>query len=112
VYLRFHGSSPHEWRAEDGTEGQVQADVLVVLVGEEYTATPPSGVVGTPVPATETVGSGDAYVFAYGRVWQGTWERDAFDEPFVLLNEDGTTAVVPPGVPWVSIFPDIGSIEF
>ena len=112
VYLRFHGSSPHEWRAEDGTRGQVQADVLVILVGEEYTATPPSGVVGTPVPATETVGSGDAYVFAYGRVWQGTWERDDFDGAFRLLNDDGSAAVVPPGVPWVSIFPDTGSIDF
>ena len=110
-YLRFYGNTPHRWRAEDGTEGQVSADVLVTLTGRAYTATPPSGV-GTPVPATETVGSGRARVFAYGLVWVGTWERDEIDEPFRLISDDGSVAVVPPGVPWVSILPDIATLTY
>ncbi|HEX5630572.1 MAG TPA: DUF3048 domain-containing protein [Acidimicrobiia bacterium] len=110
-YLRFNGSSPHRWRARDGSEGQVSVDVLVTLTGHAYTATPPSGV-GTPVPATETVGSGKARVFAYGLVWEGTWERSGIDQPFQLFSADGTVAVVPPGVPWVSILPDIATLTY
>ena len=110
-YLRFYGTTPHLWRAEDGTEGQVSADVLVTLTGRAYTAAPPSGV-GTPVPATDTVGSGRARVFAYGLVWVGTWERDEIDEPFRLISDDGSVAVVPPGVPWVSILPDIATLTY
>ncbi len=36
---------------------------------------------------------------------EGTWERDAVDEPFRLFDADGNPAVVPPGVPWISVFP-------
>jgi hypothetical protein len=111
-YLRFNGTTPHLWRAEDGTEGQISADVLVTLTGRAYTAAPPSGVTGTPVPATDTVGSGRARVFAYGLVWVGIWERDGINEPFRLISDDGSVAVVPPGVPWVSILPDIATLTF
>ena len=89
-----------------------RADVLVTLTGRAYTAAPPSGVAGTPVPATDTVGSGRARVFAYGLVWVGSWERDGIDEPFRLISDDGSVAVVPPGVPWVSILPDIATLTY
>jgi hypothetical protein len=112
VYTRFNGSQPHNWRAADGNTGQVTADVLVVIKAVRYTAGPPSGVVGDPVPALDTIGQGEALVFAYGRVWQGTWERDAITEPFRLFNADGSAAAVPPGVPWVSIFPSGRDLDY
>ncbi len=111
-YTRWNGDTPHTWVASDGSTGQIAVDVLVVLTGVRYTAGPPAGVDGDPVPAVDTIGSGQALVFAYGVVWQGTWERDAITEPFRLLNTDGTPAVVPPGVPWVSIFPGGRDINF
>lgn len=111
VYTRWNGSRPHNWVAADGTTGQITADVLVVLEGTLYTARPASGS-GDPVPATETIGTGDAMVFAFGRVWQGTWSREDITDPFTLRDADGTVVVVPAGVPWVSIFPSGRDISF
>ena len=36
------------------------------------------------------------FVCAAGRVWQGSWERDAIDETFRLGDSEGNDAVVPP----------------
>jgi hypothetical protein len=43
-------------------------------------------------------------------MWQGTWERDNMSDPFTLVSADGTTAVVPAGLSWTSVFPDDRSI--
>lgn len=103
-YLRWHDGQPHEWVDEDGNRGQISADVLVVLQGTLYTAYDPAGQ-GSGVPATETIGSGPAYVFAGGTVVEGTWARDSAEEQFVLTGADGQPMTVPVGMPWVSVFP-------
>ncbi|HLA66776.1 MAG TPA: DUF3048 domain-containing protein [Acidimicrobiia bacterium] len=105
TYLRETGGKKNSTVDRQGNLTQINADVLVVLTGDETVAYPPTGVSGSGVPETDTVGSGSAYVFARGRMWQGTWERSAIGDPFTLLNADGTEAVVPAGFPWISIFP-------
>ena len=105
-YTRWYGSAPHNFRTESGEIGQLSVDVLVILEGREYTASPLLPNDGTPVPATETTGQGNAWVISRGGVWTGTWEREEITDQFTLLNSDGTEAVVPPGVPWVSIYPE------
>jgi len=102
-YTRWYGTTPHVYVTESGEAGQVSADVLVILTGREYTASPL--IDGTPVPATETTGHGNAWVISRGGVWTGTWEREEITDQFRLLNPDGSEAVVPAGIPWVSIFP-------
>ncbi len=112
-YYRYEGSREHTWiSGRDGTPHQVAVDVLVVLVGQRYTAYPPAGVSGSPVPATDTEGSGNAYIFFDGTVMRGTWQRDGIGQMFHLTAEDGTTMSVPPGKPWVSIFPDSRTLDF
>ncbi|MBI5158253.1 MAG: DUF3048 domain-containing protein [Acidimicrobiia bacterium] len=103
-YTRWHGTTPQEYETIDGARGKIAADVLVILAGDEYTAFPPAD--GTPVPETGTTGSGAAWVISRGGMWTGTWERTGITDQFRLLNADGTEAVVPAGIPWVSIFPD------
>ena len=101
-YLRWEGSSEHRWISRDGQSGgQLSADVLVILVGRQYAA---SGG-GKTLPATETTGSGQAYVFYEGRVMSGDWTRASVGDPFTLTADDGTAMTVPPGRPWVQIFP-------
>ena len=95
----------------DGTPEQIAVDVLVILVGHRYTAYPPAGVSGSAVPATDSVGSGNAYILYGGTVWRGTWRRDDIGESFQLVGDDGTTMTVPPGVPWVSLFPDSRTLD-
>jgi hypothetical protein len=104
-YLRFEGTMAHEWVDGAGGEGQLAFDVLVVIEGRQYLASPPAGTGRSSVPAIETVGSGRLLVFAEGLVLEGTWERDSVDESFRFFDADGNAAVVPPGVPWISVFP-------
>ena len=60
--------------------------LIVVLVGHRYTAYPPAGVSGSAVPATDSVGSGNAYILYNGTVQRGTWRRDDIGESFHLLH--------------------------
>jgi hypothetical protein len=96
-YLRTDDGRQQIWRDRSGDEGSLAFDVLVVLAGNQYN--------DKNVPAIETVGSGTLLIFADGRVLQGTWRRDAIDQPYQLFDADGNPTVVPPGVPWISIFP-------
>lgn len=131
-YLRFNGSTPHNYLAppsdeEDDEEGeetestettqpevlepQIAADTLVVLTAPKYWASSSSGA-GSAVPALDTVGSGTAYVFFEGNVVEGTWERASADERFELALSDGAPIVVPAGRLWISIFPSNQSVTW
>ena len=96
--------------AQDGTTGQISADTLVIIFAHRYTAYPPS--TGTPVPAMETVGSGKVVVFHGGESEEGTWSRDSMNDVFQLSRPDGSILTVPPGIPWISIFPDTLNAEW
>ncbi len=104
-YLRFIGDQPHNWVDADANEGQVAFDVVVVIMGRRYTASPPSGN-GSSVPATETTGTGQAFVFADGGVLEATWERPEITDPFTLTGADGAPVVLAPGRLWIAVFPD------
>jgi hypothetical protein len=111
-YLRFGDGAPHNWRDVDGNEDQVAFDTLLVLEARQYTARPSGGQSGKPVPALDTVGSGDATLFYGGGALPATWQRDTMEEPFDLRLADGTPVVLPPGRLWVSVFPDAGSLSW
>jgi hypothetical protein len=87
----------------EGTETRISAPVLVALYVEQYTAMPPPGWGGSGLPSSQTVGTGTAYVFADGKVVEGTWERASETEWFSLTTPDGSTLAVPPGKAWVSL---------
>ena len=112
VYKRWANDSEHEWVDIDGERGQVEAEVLVVLSVRPYIANVPSGFSGSAVPAVDSVGSGDAWIFSKGRAWLGTWERDSASEPFRLLDEFGHPANVPAGRLWVSLYPNTQTFQF
>ena len=87
-------------------EEPIGVPVLVALYVEQYTASPPSGVSGTNLPASRTTGAGKAYVFADGRVAEGTWTRETETEWFKLTDANDEILLVPPGKVWVSLVPD------
>lgn len=103
-YLRFNASEPHLWVTADGAIGQVSADTIVIMMARRYTASPNGQ--GTPVPALETVGSGEAMIIHDGEYVTGTWTRESDLEPFLLLDEGGDEIQVPAGKLWMAIFPD------
>ena len=98
TWLRTLGGNVSNWRTEDGLEGQVGFPVLVALFMEQYS-------VGN-LPASRTAGTGLAYVFAEGKVVEGTWQRDDITQWFRLIDMNGNTIQVPPGQVWISLVPD------
>jgi hypothetical protein len=94
----------------EGERSQIQTDTLVVLFATRYTASPTGA--GTSVPAMETVGSGRVLVFSGGQMRAGSWSRSSFEDPFALATGDGEVLTVPPGRPWISVFPDNRSITW
>ena len=105
-YLRTHNGVVHEAQGREGDAQRIAVEVLVVLAGEFHTEFPPAGNDGSAVPTTDTLGSGPAWIFARGAMWEGTWERAEYTDEFTLKNADGTTAGAPAGFSWVSIFPE------
>lgn len=90
---------------EEGNENPIGVPVLVALYVDQYTACPGSGVSGSCVPSSDTTGSGDAFIFANGRVVEGVWERDSETEWFTLTDPDGAALTVPAGKVWLSLVP-------
>lgn len=102
-YERTTNGVEHSWIDRDGAETTISTDVLVVLHSRTYLAQPPPG--GGPARAVESIGSGDAWVFANGRVVSGSWSRPTATDTFELTDEDGDPMPVPPGRVWLSLFP-------
>lgn len=112
TYWRSIDGGDSNWIDPEGEVERISADVLIAIVGEQYTASPPAGSGGSSVPATSTTGTGDFHVFADGQVISGTWEREDAAEPFTLTTADGEELLVPAGWPWISVVPSTGGVEW
>jgi hypothetical protein len=109
-YLRWMGDKPSEHVDEEGETGQLNADVLIVLFADRYTAQAPAG--GSSVPAMNTVGRGEALIFADGRVIAGFWSRQSTGDLIELTDEDGEPMAVPPGRSWISLVPTNRNVKY
>ena len=111
TYERFNGDEPHTWVDKAGNTGQVSTQTIVTIVGTKHMSHSPNGK-GTSVPTTETVGSGDAYVFTSGTVIMAAWERVSYEDPIHLTATDGTDLVLAPTRIWIAIFPDDAALTW
>ena len=108
-YMRLAGGVAHEWRSREGDRtGQISADVLVVLMAERYTACPQGE--GSCVPAWDTVGENRAIIFAEGSYSEGRWSRERAADWFTITDRQGNRISVPPGKPWIMIYPDTADV--
>jgi hypothetical protein len=90
AYLRVQDGTPHV----DGDDVQLAvANVIVLEV--EYT--------NTYSPSAKTIGSGKAYVFTNGVVYEGTWERSVRTDPWVLRDSAGAVIKLSPGRTFVEV---------
>lgn len=106
LWLRSASGADSNWRDQDGTTGRLSFPVMVALAVSQYTARPPSGVAGKPLPSSDVTGSGKAYVFADGKAVEGTWERESDDVWFTLRDDAGEIIPVPTGQAWISLVPN------
>lgn len=95
---------------ESGHGGQLEYDVLVVLKGEQSIRFPPEWSTKAATPQTQTLGENQMLIFYQGRVLEGTWERSGFTDAYLLFDNEGNPVTVPPGLPWISIFPDNSTV--
>jgi Protein of unknown function (DUF3048) N-terminal domain/Protein of unknown function (DUF3048) C-terminal domain len=102
VWLRTLATDESNTVTEDGEESQIGFPVLIAMYVEQAS-------VGD-LPTSRTTGQGLVYVFADGKVVQGTWQRDDIDEWFTLADNDGEQILVPPGQVWISLVPNSAGI--
>ncbi len=103
TWLRTADGQESNWVTEDGEEGRIGFPVLVALYTEQYRHSPPGR--GKALPSSLTTGSGEAFVFADGRVVKGTWERATEKDWFTLTDSSGKVIPVPVGKAWISLVP-------
>lgn len=111
-WLRTGYGNESTYRDEEGNESRLGVPILVALYVEQYTARPSAGVSGTPLPSSRTTGSGKAFVFAEGKVTEGSWERESETDWFTLTDVNGEMMLVPPGKVWVSMVPASRGLSF
>jgi len=104
TWLRSADGRESHWRDEDETEGRIGFPVLIGLESEQYS--------NNGLPSSHTTGSGRAWVFADGKVVEGTWERETEQDWYTLTDADGNNIAVPPGQVWVSLVPDTGGLTY
>lgn len=104
LWLRTASGSESTWRDVEGETGRIGVPVLVALYTEQYSV--------NGLPASQTVGSGQALVFAEGKVVTGTWSRESETEWFALTDQNGESIQVPPGKVWVSLVPANRGLTF
>jgi Protein of unknown function (DUF3048) N-terminal domain/Protein of unknown function (DUF3048) C-terminal domain len=109
-YVRSFNGREAQLINEEGETSPLAADTLVVMLATRFIEQAPAG--ATSVPAVDTVGEGQAYVFAGGRMVEGTWSRESSDDLIVFEDDQGDPLPVPPGYIWMSIVPEQNGIEF
>ena len=90
-FLRSQDDKPHV----DVDDVRVNAANVVVL----YVQYGKSGY----SPVAKTKGSGEAWVFTAGKLFQGTWARDDAAQPFTLKDTAGNIIKLTPGNTWVEL---------
>lgn len=103
LWLRSADGRESMYRDEEGTEDRLGFPVLVALYTDEYSV--------NGLPSSRTTGSNQAFVFADGKVVEGTWERETETDWFTLTDADGNEMAVPPGKVWVSLVPADDGLE-
>ena len=85
LFLRSVNGDTH-----DTTTGQFSTNNVVVLVV-------PYGHSADGNPEAQSVGTGDAVVYANGLKTEGTWTREDASEPFTLTDGSGDPILLTPG---------------
>jgi len=113
IYLRFQDDSFDQGEGETYTplidrnnEEQISAENVVVLLMEHsYYRKPPSEIIEVLVS-----GSGPAYAFRDGKVYEVRWNIPAPDSVLYLTYPDGTPYPYKPGNTWYQVIGQASSI--
>ncbi len=100
------GGEEYEPLIDRQSEKQIGADnVVVLVVNDEYAQRPPNEIVDIKL-----LGTGPAYVFRDGKVYQMSWNRPTNDSIVTLTDANGKSFPLKPGKTWFEITNPIGEI--
>ena len=102
VYLRFAAGEPH---LEGLTGEQISASNVVILYTEHRTTDIVEDVNGATSIDIILTGSGHAQVIRDGVVVEGTWKRNADNEPILYYDKQGKVIPFKPGKTWIQLVP-------
>jgi len=105
TWLRSEGSTPATVRS-GARLSAANVVVLRVHLVDSGTIDP----AGNPVPETVLEGTGEGTVVSGGHAVDVTWSKSAVGDPVGLTAADGTSVTLAPGVTWVELVPDSGSV--
>jgi hypothetical protein len=100
-YKRSEGGKPHT----DQRSGAQLAPKTVVALVMNYAQ---NGIYSV----YQTLGSGKAYVFQDGVVYQGTWTKTAEKEQLTFKDDAGKTIQLNAGQTWFTLVKNTGSVAF
>ena len=78
----------------------------VVVLRVDVVQTPYVDAIGTHVPETVMVGSGDAWIATAGHAVQATWSKTSVTAPVVLKDANGRPITLAPGNTWIELVPN------
>lgn len=94
-YLRFIADVPYVDRE---TGEQISVKNVVALISDIANSGDHAGHM-----VIRTTGQGRAFVFLDGNMVEGTWERKSVNEPFKLLDKNGSVILLNRGLTWVGV---------
>lgn len=96
AWVRSQSGTPHVTR----TGAALDPDNVVVMFAKTVQSQIDSSSVDT-----QTVGSGEAWIFRNGTITVGAWRRDRGHEPYTLTDANGTNVRLKAGQTWVVLAP-------
>ncbi|MCK0118800.1 DUF3048 domain-containing protein [Isoptericola sp. S6320L] len=105
AWLRREGADPSM-----AASGERHAAANVVVLEVEVVDTSFKDPAGAPVPETQLVGSGTAFVASGGRVLEAEWSKESVRDP-VELVAGGEPVELEPGATWVELLPTSGGLD-
>lgn len=102
LYLRSANGEPH---LEGLTGEQISAANVVILYAEHKATNIVEDVTGATSIDIVLDGSGRAQVIRDGVVVEGTWKRNAENEPIMYYDKSGQAIAFKPGKTWIQIVP-------
>lgn len=107
-YVRYQDTRLDDGTGEDyevlidrTTEEPVTAANVVVILGEHSYVFRGGG--GSEIIDIDLVGTGEAYLFRDGQVYEVTWSRPTADAVMTLLDADGSPFPFKPGNTWFQV---------
>jgi hypothetical protein len=102
VYLRWVAGEPH---LEGLTDEQISASTIVILYAEHRATDIVEDVTGATSIDIILTGTGRAQVIRDGVVVEGTWKRNANNEPILYYDRQGKVIPFKPGKTWIQLVP-------